>query len=236
MANYKHIIPFVRKWEGGLSDSKHDTASKNPSPCTYQGRKGWHTNKGVTWQTFSGNAKKLGYNATCSNFLTMPDYIWNKIFKMSYWDKLLLDEVKSQSIADIILSFAWGSGVGSINGSRGAKPLLRRFLKQKYNITIKSTQELIDAINKLSTTKKCKGKSVSCEKKLLDELIDYRRKFFISLNQPHNLKGWLNRLDDFKEFAYKKLGKTNVKIAVYSGIALSVIGIITSVYFIIKKD
>ena len=62
MANYKKIMPFVRKWEGGLSNNKSDNASKNPSPCEYNGKKGWHTNKGVTWTTFKGSAN-LGYTA-----------------------------------------------------------------------------------------------------------------------------------------------------------------------------
>ena len=33
MADYKNIVSFIRKVEGGLSSATTDTASKNPSPC-----------------------------------------------------------------------------------------------------------------------------------------------------------------------------------------------------------
>jgi len=45
MADIKYITGFTEKWEGGLSRATTDTASKNPSPYTYKGQTGWHTNK-----------------------------------------------------------------------------------------------------------------------------------------------------------------------------------------------
>ena len=73
MADYRNIISFIKSKEGGLSSATTDTASRNPSPCG-NGSNGqpYHTNKGVTWSTFSSNASSLGYSASCSNFLNMP--------------------------------------------------------------------------------------------------------------------------------------------------------------------
>lgn len=51
MEKYKHIIPHILKWEGGLSNHKNDSASKNPCPVTYNGVSGYHTNRGITWNT-----------------------------------------------------------------------------------------------------------------------------------------------------------------------------------------
>jgi lysozyme family protein len=51
MADASKIIPHILQWEGGLSRNPADTASKNPAPCSYNGKTGYHTNKGVTYTT-----------------------------------------------------------------------------------------------------------------------------------------------------------------------------------------
>jgi hypothetical protein len=82
MADYTKIVSFIKTKEGGLSSATTDTASNNPSNCG-NGKNGkpYHTNKGVTWSTFKGLSAKLGYSATCDNFIKMPDSIWGKIYK-----------------------------------------------------------------------------------------------------------------------------------------------------------
>ena len=53
MADYKNIVAFIRKVEGGLSSAQTDSAKQNPSPCG-NGKNGkpYHTNKGIQWITF----------------------------------------------------------------------------------------------------------------------------------------------------------------------------------------
>jgi len=114
MADIKYIIPFTYKWEGGLSNAKTDSASANPSPYIYKGVGGWHTNKGVTYPVFKAGASKYGYADTSDNFLTMPEDIWLKIAKGGFWDKLNLDTLKSQAVANVLFSWQWGSGYGWI--------------------------------------------------------------------------------------------------------------------------
>ena len=128
MADYKNIISFIKTKEGGKSSATTDTASRNPSPCgNGSNGKPYHTNKGVTWSTFSSNASSLGYSASCSNFLNMPDEIWGKIYKQSYWNPMQGDRIKNQAIANTFVEMAWGSGIG------GATKFLKQFFKKYYN-------------------------------------------------------------------------------------------------------
>jgi hypothetical protein len=71
MADFTRIIPIIKQWEGGKSKAKTDRASAFPVPDG----SGYHTNKGVTWETFLGSAKKVGYSPTIENFYKMPDSI-----------------------------------------------------------------------------------------------------------------------------------------------------------------
>ena len=212
MADYKKIIPFIKRKEGGLSRRQTDSASKHPSPCTYKGVKGWHTNKGITWTTFVTQSHKLNYSASCSNFLTMPDEIWGKIFKQAYWDKFYLDEMKSQPIADLIVGFAWGSGV------YGAKKQLIKFLYNNYDINVTTNKEITQTINKLTKTKK---KEII----LLNKLIEHKKNYLISLNQPANIRGWLKRLEDYKDYAIQHIGAKRLMGMFVGGMILTFTGI-----------
>lgn len=103
MANYQNIIPFIMKWEGGLSKNPNDYYAKFPVDSS-----GYHTNKGIAWKVFSSvygsdaNAKKRWYNITPQD--------WAVFYKKNYWDKMQGDLIKSQRIADVLVNWAWGSG------------------------------------------------------------------------------------------------------------------------------
>jgi len=194
MADIKEIIPFTYEKEGGLSRATTDTASRSPSPYTYKGVKGWHTNKGITYAVFKDGANKYGYVDNANNFLTMPEDIWLKIAKQGYWDKMNLDAMKSQAIANFFFSWMWGSGYSWRNR-------FKKYLETK-NIewNISNLKQIPTIINQLVEKEG--------EKKIFDELIEQKRQFIISLNQPANTKGWLNRLEDLKNLSYTYIGKT----------------------------
>lgn len=207
MADIKHIVPFTYKWEGGLSDKLSDKASAYPSPYLYKNKYGWHTNKGVTYRTFKENTY-LGYVNNADNFLKMPEHIWMLIAKKSFWDKLKLDKMDSQAIANIMFSWIWGSGLAWRNR------LVRYFAAKNIIWDKTNYDDLVKNFNNL--VKK------ETEKKIFDELIDQYREFYKSLNQPRNLKGWLNRLDDLKTYSYnfiKNINKTNTLLIVFLVIA-----------------
>lgn len=201
MADHRNQIEFIKKWEGGLSNDPRDIGPASyPAPCVYNGQVGWHTNKGIIYRTFEMNAK-LGYNPSCANFFAMPDYIWLKIFKHGFWDKFLLDSYRSQSIADIIVSFAWGSGIG------GAHRQLAKFLNANYgsNLPITTSSYSLENAGKIRELFHKITKTAIGEKRVQEKLIEHYRQFYISLNNPTYIRGWLNRLNELNEFTYASL-------------------------------
>lgn len=211
MADYRNIISFIKSKEGGLSSDTTDTASRNSSPCgNGSNGKPYHTNKGVTWSTFSSNASSLGYSSSCSNFLNMPDDIWGKIYKQGYWNPMKGDEVRNQAIANTFVEMAWGSGVG------GATSFLKQFFKTSYNKSFANISEIVNYVNDLDK----KGQTPE----LFEKLYDFRANKYKALNQPKNLKGWLNRLDAFYVLNKPYALSTGNKLALVLGIGLIALG------------
>lgn len=203
MADYKNLIPFIKLAEGGLSSAKTDNAKKFSAPCG-KGKNGYlyHTNKGIKYQTFVNNAKKLNYAASCDNFLKMPDWLWEKIYKQAYWDQIKGDEIKNQAIANTFVEWTWGG-----------RKSLSLFFKEAYKQDLKNIDQIVDFVNDLDKI----GKTPE----LFEALYNYRNDYFVSLNQPANIKGWINRLNSFyilnKPYALSKASKTTIGISVGIG-------------------
>ena len=218
MAKAENIIPYIKEQEGGLSRATTDTASKNPAPWAYNGKTGWHTNMGVTYQTFSSLSSKLGYANTPDNFFKMPESIWLKIYRYGYWDPMQGDLYKSQAIANAVVDFAWASGTG------GATKALIKYLKGK-GINASNAKDVANAFNSLTVGGK--------EKKEFDSLIDFRKQYFLSLNQPANNKGWLSRMDALRKQGYSILGKSfNAMKAHPLVVGVIILGIAISAYYL----
>lgn len=234
MANHKHQVDFIKKWEGGLSNDQRDIGpASHPAPCIYMGQTGWHTNRGITYSTFESNASRLGYAATCENFIRMPDSIWLKIYKVSFWDKFLLDSYRSQSIADIIVSLAWGSGIG------GAYKQTAKFLNANYGTNLPTTTSSYSIENaaKIRDVFKHITRTAIGEKQVQEKFISHYRQFYISLNNPTYIKGWLRRVNSLDEFTYSSLRSQNQirKLAIV-GIAATAIAAVSLVsYFLIEE-
>tara|TARA_B110000503_G_C7086607_1_gene387582 strand:+ start:802 stop:1359 length:558 start_codon:yes stop_codon:yes gene_type:complete len=178
MSNYKQIVPFFYKWEGGLSKDKNDSASSNPCPTPYKGVKGYHTNKGVTYTAWVG----VFGTSQDVRFYEMNNEDWGAIFKRGYWDKVKGDKIQFQSIANVLVSWAWGSG------ARTAVKQIQKVLGVSSDGAIgNQTLNAIHACNELE---------------LFDKCVIARGQFFESIarRNPKNLKflkGWMNRLKDF---------------------------------------
>ena len=52
MTIIEKYVKFTKKWEGGLSRDKNDSASSYPCPTPYKGKTGYHTNAGITYKTW----------------------------------------------------------------------------------------------------------------------------------------------------------------------------------------
>lgn len=178
-------IAFVKKWEGGLSKIKEDSASSFPCPTPHDGISGYHTNIGITyaaWVQFYGKSKD-------ADFYRMPSDMWFQVFKKGYWDKVKGDVYKSQNIAIFVTGMAWGSG---------AKQAIMSLQRAINNCGVSCA---IDG----SIGPKTLAAANSIEpQKLFDELIEERERFFRAIAEPGSknakfLKGWLNRLADYKK-------------------------------------
>lgn len=101
MADYRKLVPFIRKWEGGFVNDPLD--------------KGGATNMGVTIATYRNYRKQKGYSATTVDDLKRMTLIeWQEIFKRLYWNRWRADEIGSQSVANILVDWVWASGVWGI--------------------------------------------------------------------------------------------------------------------------
>lgn len=203
MANFSEIVKFTKEKEGGLSRSQSDNARFNPSPYSIKDPKdgvvktGWHTNKGITYQTFKDSASKYGYVNNAENFATMPDDIWMKIAKGNYWDAFDLDNAKSQGIANIMFSWIWGGWSAS---------MLKNYFKSRgVDWSTKNKKQVASIFNQLVDK--------YGEKQIIDDMIEVKKQWLLSLNQPKNEKGWLKRLEDLKNLSYTYIGKTGKVIS-----------------------
>lgn len=231
MADYRRQIGFIKKWEGGLSNNLNDPASAYPMPCTYAGQSGWHTNKGITWQTFSSSAASLGYAASCENFISMPDSIWLKIFKKRYWDAFSLDNYNSQSIADIVVAWAWGSGLG------GAYRQMAKFLNGNYgtNLSEEKSDYSSAAVAKIRDVFNTITRRGKREELVQQELIEHFRNFYISLNKPYYLNGWLNRLNELDSFTQESLKEASAKWPLYLFVGAGATALVVGVAYLIDQ-
>lgn len=93
MANAKLLQPFILRWEGGFVNDPLD--------------RGGATNKGITIGTFR---RFYGKEATVEQLKQITDDQWLRIFKEGYWNPWKADQIKNQSIANIVVDWAWASG------------------------------------------------------------------------------------------------------------------------------
>lgn len=169
MANAKKLIPFILKWEGGFVNDPDDL--------------GGATNKGITIGTFGEYRKRKGLPPpTVQDIKNLSDKDWYEIFKTMYWDRWKADEIKSQSVADILVDWVWASGVHGIK-----RP--QRILGVSPDGIVGS--KTIAALN------------AADPKKLFDAIKADRAKFIdeICKARPKNEKyrrGWMNRINAIK--------------------------------------
>jgi hypothetical protein len=223
MANFNNVKGLTLAKEGGLSRAKTDNAKDYPSSCVHNGYNDWHTNRGITYKTFVSFSKNLGYQPTCDNFINMPDDIWMKIAKKGFWDNLNLDSLKSDGIAIQLFSFHWGAGYRWF-------PKLDDYLTSKGISWNQKASTMADSVNKLIDKQG--------EKQTIDDLDEIQQKYYISLNQPANTKGWINRIKDTTQFAYSYIGKVykeNKKTINYTLFGIVLIGVTTLSYWYYKK-
>jgi lysozyme family protein len=96
-ADYRKYIPFILRWEGGVSNNAAD--------------RGGLTYKGITHGTYSMLCQTVLKKApNMEHFLSLTDEEVG-LFVKHYWDKSTNNnQIASQKIAEAITSWFWGSG------------------------------------------------------------------------------------------------------------------------------
>lgn len=189
MANIEHFIPFLIKWEAGISKKSNET---NESPFQRARKTGWaddpddlggQTMVGVTMATYEEYCRRKGYpKPTTGRLMDLSYNDWKSILKMLYWDRWNADEIRSQSIAEIVCDFVWASGVHGI----------------------KVPQDLVGVIpDGIVGPKTLAAVNSRNPRELFDQIKIARFDFIedICRKRPANNKfkrGWMNRINDIK--------------------------------------
>lgn len=160
MAKYTQLKPFIRKWEGGYANHPLD--------------KGGETKWGVTHTTynylFKGSVKD------------MTEQQWDRIFLELFWNPCNADKMVDQNVANIIVDWAWGSGVVNVK-----KRVQKLFGLKEDGIFGEKTLAVLNTNVKAVFAKIWKA----------------RENFYNAIvkNNPSQkvfLKGWMNRLNAMK--------------------------------------
>jgi lysozyme family protein len=196
MNSPKKLAHFFIVWEGGLSKDPNDSASKSPCPTIFKGAH-WHTNKGVTYATWKG---VFGVDED-QRFLEMNEEDWTTIMKHRYWDAVKGDQLPYQCAADVLTSWAWGSGAGE------AGTQLQRMLNRSFNAQLtldgRIGPKTIEAVAKVEPVdffkKACEARE-SFFRYISDEKNGKTTKQKLAFKKNSKfLKGWLNRLNSFQK-------------------------------------
>ena len=169
MADIRKLAPFILKWEGGVVNDPDDL--------------GGATNMGVTIGTYEAYCRKKGYSKpTVERLKNLTKEEWTEILKTMYWDRWKADEIKSQSVADILVDWVWASGAHGIK-------IPQRLLGVKVDGIV--GPKTIAAVNAKNP------------RELFDMIKIARFDFIedICHQRPTNNKfkrGWMNRINDIK--------------------------------------
>lgn len=172
LAKIEKLSPIISKWEGGYVNDPLD--------------KGGSTNMGVTLGTW----KLVGYDKNNDGKIDDKDIrlLSKEDFKLviqRYWDKWEASKIENQSIANILVDWYWGSGKWGIIIPQRIMGLTEDGVVGPKTIA-KLNQLIASDSHGLFT------KIYIAREKFLDDIV------IKNPSQKKFIKGWKNRLSDFK--------------------------------------
>ena len=164
------IVKLIKRYEGGWSVDPRDKGNAG----------GGCTMSGVTLATFRS---VYGQKKTCADLKKLTNAQWNFIFKSKYWNRWKADDIKNQSIANLLVDWLWVSGAWGIKYPQRVLGVVDDGIVGAKTIA---------AINNYKN-----------QEQLFNKLWAKRKAHFEGIvaanpSQKVFLKGWLNRLNAFK--------------------------------------
>lgn len=184
MADSRQLSKFVLSFES----SKY---------TNHRSDRGGPTKYGITLATW----KKVGYDKNGDRAITAEDIKllteddYNRVFKLNYWDACWGDHIKNQSVANLLIDFAYNSGV-----SRAIRHVQSLVGAKQDGIMGPAT---LSAINDFK-----QGQWVLFDKLKVDRIAYLHEIVKNDPKQDPNLPGWLRRN---KHIEYGKLIANNGK-------------------------
>lgn len=187
MADVNKIIPFILRWEAGLSSKyaglpvkEQFEKAKLKGYANDPDDLGGHTQCGVTLATFTSYRKKKGLPApTVRELVNISFEEWRDILKTLFWDRWKADQIQNQSLALLLVDWVWGSGLYGVT-------------KAQAVLGVK-----VDGVVGPKTLAAVNGGD---PRATFQKIHAARKAYFESIcrSRPANrkfLKGWLNRLN-----------------------------------------
>lgn len=189
MAKVELLLPKILKWEGGFVNDSIDS--------------GGATNKGVTLNTYKHYCKLHKMKTpTVADLKAITDDTVMAILKEFFWDEMRADDIANQSIANLCVNTLWGSGTGyirTIQGVLGVKQdgVVGPVTLAKINGWV-SQKDLFDRLwaRRKKFFEDIVASSVRAYERKIGRKATEREQ--LKYTKKRFLKGWLNRLNDFK--------------------------------------
>ena len=202
-AQFQQFVSHILSFEGGLSNDPRDTAVRYaPFPGAF------HTNKGVTYGTFTTLAAKLGITpVNYQKFVKLTDAEISK-FIYNFYESVHGPQLPG-TVGLSVAEAAWGSGPAP-----AIKQLQQALinLKKLPSKNLKTGKSNVDGIFGDDTLKAVHATS---EKKLYDEFWKVRKNFIDKLKvkpgYTQYANGWTRRYTSFL---------TNIKPVAVTGLLL----------------
>ena len=196
MAQIEKMIPHILRCEVGQTKEEIKTkAWDNLSPRQIYDRvkfrgyhcipgdRGEHTMCGVTFMTFTDWRKKQGKpKPTIADLKALQYDEWLAILKTGFWGKCKADQIRNQSIAEMLVDWCWVNGPIAI---RLAQDVLSC---EQDGIVGPKTLAALNAPNSLSVFTRLKGARER----------SYRTIVARNPAQQQFFKGWINRTNSIK--------------------------------------
>lgn len=110
MTDVNILAPIILKWEAGFQNSPNDRGNYDDQHNLIG------SNKGITPATYK---QAYGVYPTVHMMRELSVYQFSYILKKLFWDGWKADEIKNQSVANILVDWHWASGGWGIMKPQG---------------------------------------------------------------------------------------------------------------------